>query len=54
MAACILVAMGMTADEAMDSIVAHRAVADPHARHIEARVRAFERDWLRRKAVPQD
>lgn len=54
MAACILVAMGMTADEAMGTIVARRAVADPHARHMERRIRAFERDWLRRKAAPQD
>ena len=51
MAACILVAMGMSADEAMDTIVAHRAVADPHAWYIERRIRAFERDWLRRKSA---
>lgn len=49
MAACILVAMGMTADEAMDTIVARRPIADPHARHIERRIRAFEQDWLRRE-----
>jgi hypothetical protein len=49
MASCILIARGMTADEAMDTIVAHRAVADPHARHIERRIRAFEKDWLHRK-----
>ena len=49
MASCILIAEGMTADEAMDTIVAHRPVADPHARHIERRIRAFERDWLRRQ-----
>ena len=48
MAACILVAMGMSADEAMDTIVAHRPIADPHARHIERRIRAFERDWQSR------
>jgi hypothetical protein len=46
MAACILIALGMTADEAMGTIVAHRPVADPHARHIERRIRAFEQDWL--------
>jgi protein-tyrosine phosphatase len=45
MAACILIARGMTADEAMDTIVAHRAIADPHAGYIEKRIRAFERDW---------
>lgn len=49
MAACILIAQGMTADEAMDTIVAHRSIADPHAPHIERRIRAFERDWLRRQ-----
>jgi protein-tyrosine phosphatase len=49
MASCILIAMGMNADEAMDTIVAHRPVADPHAHHIERRIRAFERDWLSRK-----
>jgi protein-tyrosine phosphatase len=49
MAACILIARGMTADEAMDLIVAHRPVADPHAPHIERRIRAFEKDWLDRQ-----
>ena len=49
MAACILIARGMSADEAMDTIVAHRPVADPHHPHIERRIRAFETDWLRRQ-----
>jgi len=49
MASCILVARGMTADEAMDVITAHRPVADPHAPHIERRIRAFEKDWLSRQ-----
>jgi protein tyrosine phosphatase (PTP) superfamily phosphohydrolase (DUF442 family) len=49
MAACILIAGGMTADEAIDLIVAHRPVADPHAPHIERRIRAFEKDWLKRE-----
>jgi hypothetical protein len=47
MVACILIAQGMTAEEAMDTIVARRPVADPHARHIERRIRAFEQDWRR-------
>lgn len=47
--ACILIARGMAADEAMDLIVAHRPVADPHAPHIERRIRAFEKDWLNRQ-----
>ncbi len=46
MAACILIARGMTADVAMDTIVRMRPYADPHARHIEGRIRAFERMWL--------
>jgi len=50
MAACILVATGMSAEEAMDAISATRVAADPRARHIAARIRAFERDWRRRQA----
>ena len=49
MAACILIAQGMTADQAMDTITSKREIADPHAAHIEARIRAFERDWQRRQ-----
>ena len=49
MAACILIAQGMSADEAMDTITAHRAVADPHAFYIERRIREFERDWRHRQ-----
>jgi hypothetical protein len=49
MASCILIARGMTADEAMGTIVAHRPVADPHASYIERRIRVFEQDWLRRR-----
>ncbi|PKQ16959.1 MAG: hypothetical protein CVT67_02090 [Actinobacteria bacterium HGW-Actinobacteria-7] len=49
MASCILIARGMTADEAMEVITAHRPVADPHAPHIERRIRAFEKDWLSRQ-----
>lgn len=49
MASCILIGQGMTADEAMATIVAHRPVADPHAFYIESRIRAFERDWLARQ-----
>jgi len=48
MAACILIAHGMTADEAMDLIVAQRPYADPHAFYIERRIRAFEKDWRQR------
>jgi protein-tyrosine phosphatase len=45
MACCILVAQGMTADAAMNLVVERRPIADPHARHIESRIRAFEREW---------
>lgn len=45
MTACILIAQGMTADEAMDTIVARRPYADPHVWYIQRRIRAFEREW---------
>jgi hypothetical protein len=48
MIACILISRGMTAEEAMHLIKEGRPVADPHAPHIERRIRAFERDWLAR------
>jgi protein-tyrosine phosphatase len=48
MVCCILIARGMTADEAMDLVIERRPVADPHARYIERRIRAFERDWIKR------
>jgi hypothetical protein len=41
----------MSAEEAMDAISATREAADPRARHIAARIRAFERDWRRRQAL---
>lgn len=48
MASCILIGVGMTADDAMHLVVARRPIADPHAPHIERRIRAFEQDWLAR------
>ena len=48
---CILIARGMTADDAMDLVVRQRPVADPHAPHIEKRIRAFEADWRERQRV---
>jgi hypothetical protein len=50
MTCSILIARGMTADEAMDTVVARRRVADPHAFYVEPRIRAFERDWACRGA----
>ena len=44
-AACVLIGMGYTADEAMQLIKEKRAVADPDARHIQKRIRKFESLW---------
>jgi protein-tyrosine phosphatase len=44
-AACVLIGMGYTADEAMQMIKENRAVADPNAWYIEKRIRKFERQW---------
>jgi protein-tyrosine phosphatase len=45
MASCVLIGMGYSADDAMHLISEQREVADPHARHIESRIRKFERYW---------
>lgn len=47
-AACILVALGFSATEAMAYVRVRRAIADPHAFWIEPRIRRFERMWLSR------
>ena len=47
MAACILVAQGQTADQAMQLISEKRAKADPFAWHIQRRIRKFEQVWRR-------
>ena len=44
-AACVLIGMGYTADDAMRLIKVQRAVADPYARHIQSRIHKFERQW---------
>ena len=44
-AACVLIAMGYTADDAMQLIKEKRAVADPDAWHIQRRIRKFESQW---------
>jgi protein-tyrosine phosphatase len=49
MMCCILVAQGMTSAEAMELVKARRPRADPHAFYIASRIRAFERDWMRRQ-----
>lgn len=45
MGSCILIAMGHSADEAMQLVRAGREVADPHARHIERVIRKFGEEW---------
>lgn len=44
-AACVLIGMGYSAEEAMQLIKDKRAVADPDARHIKSRIRKFEEYW---------
>ena len=50
MACCILIAMGSTADEAMQLVRERREVADPHAHHIERQIREFEKQRQREKS----
>lgn len=45
MACCVLIAMGMSAEKAMELVSQKRAAADPHARHIEPRIYKFEAAW---------
>jgi protein-tyrosine phosphatase len=45
MTCCILIAMGSTAEEAMQLVRERREVADPHAPHIERQIRDFEAQW---------
>jgi protein-tyrosine phosphatase len=47
MACSILIAMGSTADEAMQLVRERREVADPYARHIERQIKKFEEQWWR-------
>lgn len=45
MACCVLIGMGMTADQAMELVVQQRPVADPHIWYIEQRIYLFEQVW---------
>lgn len=45
MAACILIATGRTAHDAMELLKSARKVADPRAWYIRWRIYAFERFW---------
>jgi protein tyrosine phosphatase (PTP) superfamily phosphohydrolase (DUF442 family) len=45
MGACILIAQGMSAEEAMQLIEQQRPMADPHAWYIQRRILKFAREW---------
>jgi protein-tyrosine phosphatase len=45
MGACLLIAQGMTIQEAIDTIKANRAAADPDAFHMKPRIFKFARQW---------
>jgi protein tyrosine phosphatase (PTP) superfamily phosphohydrolase (DUF442 family) len=51
MAASILIARGMPAEEAADLLKARRRRADPYSWHIWRRIRAFETRWKDHAAV---
>lgn len=46
MACCVLIGMGLGADEAMRLVEQKRPVADPHAWYIQRRIVQFEQQWL--------
>ena len=48
-AACVLIGMDYTADDAMRLIKEKRAVADPYAEYIQVRIRKFESQWIEHK-----
>lgn len=48
MCCVILIGLGYTAHAAMDLVTQRRAIADPHAPHIERVIRQFERAWARK------
>jgi protein tyrosine phosphatase (PTP) superfamily phosphohydrolase (DUF442 family) len=45
MAACVLIGMGFSADDAMQLIKDKRSVADPYVWYIQRRIRKFEKQW---------
>jgi protein tyrosine phosphatase (PTP) superfamily phosphohydrolase (DUF442 family) len=47
MGACILIAQGMSPEEAMRLIEQQRPVADPHAWYIQRRIMKFARVWAK-------
>jgi protein-tyrosine phosphatase len=48
MACCVLIGMGVGADEAMELVVQKRPVADPHAGYIARRIYMFQEAWKSR------
>jgi hypothetical protein len=45
MACCVLIGMGMSADDAMQLVKQKRSVADPYIWYIQGRIRKFEKQW---------
>jgi hypothetical protein len=45
MACCVLIGMGMTAEDAMQLVEQKRSVADPRAGYIQRRITKFEQHW---------
>ena len=48
MACCVLIGKGYTTDEAIELVKRQRAVAEPDTGYVQARIRKFEQDWIRR------
>jgi protein-tyrosine phosphatase len=48
MACCVLVAMGLPAEEAMQIVKDRRAAADPDAEWVRSRILSFEQAWNER------
>ena len=52
MGASILIAMGNSADEAMELLHTRRKIADPHIWYIKRQIRKFEKVWQQKKNLP--
>ena len=48
MGACILIAQGMPAEQAIELIKQQRPISDPQAWYIRRRIMKFERQWDKR------
>ena len=49
MGACILIAQGMPAEQAIALIQQQRPISDPQAWYIQRRILKFEREWMKDK-----